>query len=102
MFSATQIKFGAFLDFINNMDFDYVASGHYAHVKHPSVECETKCYVLHLSADQVWWWYVYVKLLEDRLFEFLFLMLNCEKRAGAGEFFSFSNAYTNNLHSCLK
>jgi len=49
----TRIKFGAFLDFINNMDFDYVASGHYAHVKHLSVECETKCSVLHLSADEV-------------------------------------------------
>lgn len=49
----TRIKFGAFLDFINNMDFDYVASGHYARVKHTSVECETKCSVLHLSADEV-------------------------------------------------
>jgi tRNA-specific 2-thiouridylase len=27
----SQIKFGSFMDYIKNMDFDFVASGHYAH-----------------------------------------------------------------------
>ena len=29
---------GAFLEAIENLGFDYIASGHYAHVVHPSAE----------------------------------------------------------------
>lgn len=49
----TRIKFGAFLDFINKLDFDYVASGHYAHVEHQSGGYENKFSVLRMSADKI-------------------------------------------------
>ncbi|XP_068637640.1 uncharacterized protein [Aristolochia californica] len=50
----TRIKFGAFMDAISNLQFDYVASGHYAHVMHSfseSGDCEPS--VLELSRDMV-------------------------------------------------
>ncbi|CAL0334116.1 unnamed protein product [Lupinus luteus] len=49
----TRIKFGAFLDAINNMGFDYVASGHYARVVHPSSDQMDEPSVLELSQDMV-------------------------------------------------
>ncbi|GLJ21859.1 hypothetical protein SUGI_0408730 [Cryptomeria japonica] len=49
----TRIKFGAFMDFINKMDFDYVASGHYAHVEHQIGDSDTLMSILHLSADKI-------------------------------------------------
>ncbi|XP_020526491.1 uncharacterized protein LOC18439991 isoform X2 [Amborella trichopoda] len=49
----TRIKFGAFLDAIGNMDFDYVASGHYARVVHPPPDQPDASSALELSADKV-------------------------------------------------
>ncbi|KAG9449447.1 hypothetical protein H6P81_009412 [Aristolochia fimbriata] len=62
----TRIKFGAFMDAISTMQFDYVASGHYAHVIHPfsksgasglKLSCDMvkdQTYFLsHLSQDQL-------------------------------------------------
>uniref|UniRef100_A0A7N0UFH8 tRNA-5-taurinomethyluridine 2-sulfurtransferase n=1 Tax=Kalanchoe fedtschenkoi TaxID=63787 RepID=A0A7N0UFH8_KALFE len=49
----TRIKFGAFMDAISSMNFDYVASGHYAKVVHPSVDHYDKPSVLELSMDMV-------------------------------------------------
>jgi tRNA-specific 2-thiouridylase len=41
------------MDAINNMEFDYVASGHYAHVIHPVSDQINKPSVLELSKDKV-------------------------------------------------
>ncbi|KAJ1390515.1 tRNA-specific 2-thiouridylase [Sesbania bispinosa] len=49
----TRIKFGAFLDAINGMGFDYVASGHYANVIHPFADQMDEPSVLELSQDMV-------------------------------------------------
>ncbi|KAL9455180.1 hypothetical protein AB3S75_010566 [Citrus x aurantiifolia] len=49
----TRIKFGAFMDAISSMEFDYVASGHYAKVVHSSADQEYKPSVLELSKDKV-------------------------------------------------
>ncbi|KAL9247917.1 hypothetical protein vseg_021294 [Gypsophila vaccaria] len=49
----TRIKFGAFMDAISNMGFDYVASGHYANVVHPSVDDRDQPSTLQLSKDVV-------------------------------------------------
>ncbi|GJN30440.1 hypothetical protein PR202_gb18748 [Eleusine coracana subsp. coracana] len=49
----TRIKFGAFLEAIENLGFDYIASGHYAHVSHPSSENAEETSVLQLSKDKV-------------------------------------------------
>ncbi|KNA16767.1 hypothetical protein SOVF_086320 [Spinacia oleracea] len=49
----TRIKFGAFMDAISSMNFDYVASGHYANVIHPSTEALDNPSVLQLSRDMV-------------------------------------------------
>ncbi|KAE8656680.1 GTPase Der-like [Hibiscus syriacus] len=37
----TRIKFGAFMDAIYSLDYDYIASGHYANVVHPSADQRT-------------------------------------------------------------
>ncbi|KAM1873398.1 hypothetical protein ACFX13_007235 [Malus domestica] len=49
----TRIKFGAFMDAISSMKFDYVASGHYANVVHPPASQTDKDSVLELSQDMV-------------------------------------------------
>ncbi|KAL6179215.1 hypothetical protein ACLB2K_050731 [Fragaria x ananassa] len=49
----TRIKFCVFMDAIDSMDFDYVASGHYAKVVHPSADQMDKDSVLELSQDMV-------------------------------------------------
>ncbi|CAN1856714.1 tRNA-specific 2-thiouridylase MnmA [Linum perenne] len=49
----TRIKFGAFLDAVNGMGFDYIASGHYARVVHPSSDHVHQPSVLELSKDMV-------------------------------------------------
>lgn len=41
------------MDVINNMEFDYVASGHYAHVIHPVSDQINKPSVLELSKDKL-------------------------------------------------
>lgn len=49
----TRIKFGAFMDAISNMGFDFVASGHYAKVIHECMEQTSGLSVLQLSEDMV-------------------------------------------------
>ncbi|KAK7312437.1 hypothetical protein VNO77_36294 [Canavalia gladiata] len=49
----TRIKFGAFLDAISGMGFDYVASGHYANVIHPCADQMDEPSTLELSQDMV-------------------------------------------------
>lgn len=49
----TRIKFGAFMDAISSMDFDYIASGHYAYVHHPPADEPGKPSLLELSRDMV-------------------------------------------------
>ncbi|KAL3520445.1 hypothetical protein ACH5RR_018594 [Cinchona calisaya] len=49
----TRIKFGAFVDSINGMNFDFVASGHYAKVVHKSADQTEEASVLELSKDMV-------------------------------------------------
>lgn len=41
------------MDAINNMDYDYIASGHYANVVHPSADQSNKDSILKLSKDMV-------------------------------------------------
>lgn len=41
------------MDAISSMDFDYVASGHYANVIHPSAGALNKHSILELSRDMV-------------------------------------------------
>lgn len=41
------------MDAISSMKFDYVASGHYAHVAHSSPDCKDMSSVLELSNDMV-------------------------------------------------
>ncbi|XP_044472885.1 tRNA-specific 2-thiouridylase MnmA [Mangifera indica] len=49
----TRIKFGAFMDTINSLEFDYVASGHYANVVHSAADQMDELSVLELSKDMV-------------------------------------------------
>ncbi|KAH7864943.1 hypothetical protein Vadar_000200 [Vaccinium darrowii] len=49
----TRIKFGAFMDAISGMAFDYVASGHYANIIQPPADQLNKPSVLELSNDMV-------------------------------------------------
>ncbi|KAK4608388.1 hypothetical protein RGQ29_001983 [Quercus rubra] len=49
----TRIKFGAFMDAISSMKFDYVASGHYAKIIHSSTDQMDNPSVLELSKDMV-------------------------------------------------
>ncbi|KAF5735784.1 mitochondrial tRNA-specific 2-thiouridylase 1 [Tripterygium wilfordii] len=49
----TRIKFGAFMDAVSSMEFDYVASGHYANIIHSSSDEKDKPSVLELSKDMV-------------------------------------------------
>ncbi|RLN40302.1 tRNA-specific 2-thiouridylase MnmA [Panicum miliaceum] len=43
----------AFLEAIENLGFDYIASGHYAHVVHPSIENDDAPSLLQLSKDKI-------------------------------------------------
>ncbi|GAV59028.1 tRNA_Me_trans domain-containing protein, partial [Cephalotus follicularis] len=49
----TRIKFGAFMDAISIMEFDYIASGHYANVVHPAANKKNTLSILELSKDMV-------------------------------------------------
>ena len=44
---------GAFMDAISSMEFDYVASGHYANIVHSFTDQMDKPSVLELSKDMV-------------------------------------------------
>ncbi|XP_047263889.1 tRNA-specific 2-thiouridylase MnmA isoform X3 [Capsicum annuum] len=47
----TRIKFGAFMDAIGGMEFDFVASGHYARIVHASTTQLDEPSILELSKD---------------------------------------------------
>ncbi|KAL2557224.1 tRNA (5-methylaminomethyl-2-thiouridylate)-methyltransferase [Forsythia ovata] len=49
----TRIKFGAFMDAVGGMKFDFVASGHYARVVHVDGDKKDKPSILELSKDIV-------------------------------------------------
>ncbi|KAK3032983.1 hypothetical protein RJ639_035811 [Escallonia herrerae] len=49
----TRIKFGAFMDAISKMEFDFVASGHYAKVVHSFMDQADEPSILELSRDTV-------------------------------------------------
>ncbi|XP_057804710.1 uncharacterized protein LOC131020072 [Salvia miltiorrhiza] len=49
----TRVKFGAFVDAISGMSFDYIASGHYAMVVHPDSANKDEPSALRLSKDMV-------------------------------------------------
>ncbi|CAA7048481.1 unnamed protein product [Microthlaspi erraticum] len=49
----TRIKFGAFMDAISDMEYDYVASGHYAKVVHPPAHQSDSSSLLELSQDML-------------------------------------------------
>ncbi|CAH1454547.1 unnamed protein product [Lactuca virosa] len=49
----TRIKFGAFMDALSNMGFEFVASGHYAKVIHPLTDETNELSFLQLSKDMV-------------------------------------------------
>lgn len=49
----TRIKFGAFLEAVESMKFDYIASGHYAYVTHSSFDQKNVPSILSLSKDMV-------------------------------------------------
>ncbi|KAL2490186.1 tRNA (5-methylaminomethyl-2-thiouridylate)-methyltransferase [Abeliophyllum distichum] len=49
----TRIKFGAFMDAVGGMKFDFVASGHYARVVHVNGDKKDKPSTLELSKDIV-------------------------------------------------
>ncbi|CAH2078954.1 unnamed protein product [Thlaspi arvense] len=49
----TRIKFGAFMDAISGMEYDYIASGHYAKVVHPPADQNDSSSLLELSQDMV-------------------------------------------------
>lgn len=58
------LMLGAFLDAISDMGFDYVASGHYANVIHPSADQMDGPSTLELSQDMVWIWELLLWLQE--------------------------------------
>ncbi|VFQ68717.1 unnamed protein product [Cuscuta campestris] len=49
----TRIKFGAFMDSVSKMEFDFVASGHYAKIVHADANQPHKPSALQLSKDMV-------------------------------------------------
>jgi len=44
---------GAFLEAVESMKFDFIASGHFAHVTHPSFDRDKMPSILSLSKDMV-------------------------------------------------
>lgn len=49
----TRVKFGAFVDAVRGMDFNFIASGHYAMVVHPNSGNKDEPSTLRLSKDMV-------------------------------------------------
>ncbi|XP_021772065.1 uncharacterized protein LOC110736209 [Chenopodium quinoa] len=86
----TRIKFGAFMDAISSLDFDYVASGHYANVIHPSIDALDNPSVLELSRDMVKDQTYFLSHLDQRQLKRLIFPLGCiskdEVRKLASEF----------------
>ena len=68
------------MDAINNMEFDYVASGHYAHVIHPVLDQIDKPSVLELSKDMVSEWeHIYWSFAFFVSFALQSVFVNCLK-----------------------
>ncbi|KAM0068470.1 putative sulfurtransferase [Helianthus debilis subsp. tardiflorus] len=73
----TRIKFGAFMDAISNMDFDYVASGHYAKVVHTVTNDNDALSFLELSKDMVKDQTYFLSYLSQAQLKRLVLPLGC-------------------------
>ncbi|KAK1421609.1 hypothetical protein QVD17_24083 [Tagetes erecta] len=73
----TRIKFGAFMDAISNMDFDYVASGHYAKVVHTVTDENSAVSFLELSKDMVKDQTYFLSYLSQAQLKRLVLPLGC-------------------------
>lgn len=67
------------MDAISSMEFDYVASGHYANVVHPSADQIDKPSVLELSKDMVpvleilFYFFPVFNMIKILLFFYLFI-----------------------------
>nr|VDD02850.1 unnamed protein product [Brassica rapa] len=72
----TRIKFGAFMDAISDMEYDYVASGHYAKVAHPPAGPS----VLQLSQDMVKDQTYFLSHLSQTQLKRLLFPLGCVKK----------------------
>ncbi|XP_076935397.1 uncharacterized protein LOC143602029 [Bidens hawaiensis] len=73
----TRIKFGAFMDAISNMNFDYVASGHYAKVVHTVTNENNQLSFLELSKDMVKDQTYFLSYLSQAQLKRLVLPLGC-------------------------
>ncbi|XP_023751495.1 uncharacterized protein LOC111899854 [Lactuca sativa] len=73
----TRIKFGAFMDAISNMDFDFVASGHYAKVIHPITDETNELSFLQLSKDMLKDQTYFLSYLSQAQLKRLVLPLGC-------------------------
>ncbi|GKD68456.1 tRNA-specific 2-thiouridylase MnmA-like protein, partial [Tanacetum coccineum] len=73
----TRIKFGAFMDAISNMDFDFVASGHYAKVVHTITDENDELSYLELSKDMVKDQTYFLSYLSQAQLKRLVLPLGC-------------------------
>ncbi|KAJ4882164.1 transferase [Raphanus sativus] len=72
----TRIKFGAFMDAISDMEYDYIASGHYAKVVHPPAGPS----VLELSQDMVKDQTYFLSHLSQTQLKRLLFPLGCVKK----------------------
>ncbi|XP_009144914.1 tRNA-specific 2-thiouridylase MnmA [Brassica rapa] len=76
----TRIKFGAFMDAISGMEYDYIASGHYAKVVHPPADQTDSSSVLELSQDMVKDQTYFLSHLSQTQLKRLLFPLGCVKK----------------------
>ncbi|KAJ0229040.1 tRNA-5-taurinomethyluridine 2-sulfurtransferase [Hirschfeldia incana] len=76
----TRIKFGAFMDAISDMEYDYIASGHYAKVFHPPADQTDSPSVLELSQDMVKDQTYFLSHLSQTQLKRLLFPLGCVKK----------------------
>ncbi|KAL1197996.1 hypothetical protein V5N11_011458 [Cardamine amara subsp. amara] len=76
----TRIKFGAFMDAISDMEYDYIASGHYAKVVHPPADQNDSSSVLELSQDMVKDQTYFLSHLSQTQIKRLLFPLGCVKK----------------------
>ncbi|KAG2328502.1 hypothetical protein Bca52824_011230 [Brassica carinata] len=76
----TRIKFGAFMDAISDIDYDYIASGHYAKVVHPPADQSDSSSVLELSQDMVKDQTYFLSHLSQTQLKRLLFPLGCVKK----------------------
>ncbi|KAJ4751288.1 tRNA-specific 2-thiouridylase MnmA [Rhynchospora pubera] len=76
----TRIKFGAFLEAVQKMEFDYIASGHYAHVIHSAPDNPSGPSMLKLSRDMVKDQTYFLSHLSQSQLERLLFPLGCMQK----------------------